>query len=473
MMRSGREMVDTQVPWIGHIPRGWKVRPFKNFLTERTERSEFGGETLLSVSAYTGVSPKADNVGDGDHLSRAESLEGYRICHSGDLVMNIMLAWNGAQAVSEHNGIVSPAYAVFQCDETMHRRYLHYLVKSEGYLSYFKAHSRGVIESRLRLYPEKLGSLISISPPLSEQETIASYLDHHTSLIDRERDLIAKKITLLREKRKALIYEVVTGKRTIVEAQTLAGDGGERLDDVVFAGQWAAVPADKVGDPFVKTGRLVDSGVEWIGDVPDHWTMGCFSEITKIKTGFPFSMDMASTEKLSETHLPLIKMSNFKFGQNHLNVLDNQSYFDRRIAPNHVLNHGEFIMGLSGSVENVYWHETNEEWLVNQRIAIFYKTNRYSWHLVQCPGFLSSLVDDTAGTAQVNISHLDVCKQKIAIPSISEQQLIGQYLDTATNVIDQEISLLEHKCALLSDKRKALIFEAVTGKIDLRDTTNT
>src|SRR5215469_1047505 len=96
---------DSGVPWIGAMPEHWSLRRYKYVFKERDERSSSGEETLLSVSAYTGVSPRAGQVDDGELEHRAATLVGYKICKAGDLVMNIMLAWNRAQGISRFDGI--------------------------------------------------------------------------------------------------------------------------------------------------------------------------------------------------------------------------------------------------------------------------------------------------------------------------------------------------------------------------------
>ena len=144
---------DSGVEWLGEVPEHWEVKRFKLIFKEREERSLKGEELLLSVSAYTGVSPRSEVIDNGDHLSRAESLEGYKICHIDDLVMNIMLAWNRGLAFTSYDGIVSPAYCVFYVIDGSEPKFLNYLVRSDRYTLYFKAFSAGVIDSRLRIYP--------------------------------------------------------------------------------------------------------------------------------------------------------------------------------------------------------------------------------------------------------------------------------------------------------------------------------
>src|SRR5690606_20461357 len=150
---------------------------------------ETGDETLLSVSAYTGVSPRSELIDSSDHLSRAASLVGYKLCLAGDMVMNIMLAWNRGLAFSQHDGLVSPAYSFYRLiDATQDSGFLNYLIRDDRYTLYFKAFSSGVIDSRLRLYPDVFGQLRFVAPSPAEQTAIAAFLDRETAKID---DLVA------------------------------------------------------------------------------------------------------------------------------------------------------------------------------------------------------------------------------------------------------------------------------------------
>ncbi len=164
---------------------------FKRFLRERNEFSNAGEETLLSVSEYYGVKPRSLAFAEDEHESRAESLEGYRIVKAGDLVMNYMLAWKGSYGISDHTGIVSPAYAVFDVDERIvDRRYLHHRTRSDDMKALFRSRSKGIIESRLRLYPDSLLATLIDLPDLVNQKQIADFLDAETARIDA---LIEKK----------------------------------------------------------------------------------------------------------------------------------------------------------------------------------------------------------------------------------------------------------------------------------------
>jgi type I restriction enzyme S subunit len=205
------KMKDSGVEWIGEIPEGWEVKKNKFFLNSFDERSSDGSEELLSVSEYRGIVPRKSIKTDEDVLTRAETLEGYRKVKIGNLVSNIMLTWKRGLGVSDLNGIVSPAYSVFDFIES-NPKYFHFLFRTDQYTSEFKRNSTGVIESRLRMYDDTFLRLKSHFPSLQEQQQIVTYLDQKTKEID---DLISseqKRIELMKEYRQSLISDVVTGK---------------------------------------------------------------------------------------------------------------------------------------------------------------------------------------------------------------------------------------------------------------------
>ena len=129
---------DSGVEWLGEVPAGWNVRRLKYLFREINERSKNGEEALLSVSQYTGVTPKSEKIANGDLLTNAESLEGYKIVRRNDLVSNIMLAWNGSLGFSVYDGIVSPAYSVYRLQGANDCRFFHYLLRTELYKAEYK-----------------------------------------------------------------------------------------------------------------------------------------------------------------------------------------------------------------------------------------------------------------------------------------------------------------------------------------------
>jgi len=205
---------DSGVEWIGEIPEHWVVQRGKYVYKEVKEKSEDGSETLLSVSEYYGVSPRSEVIEEGDWLTRADSLVGYKICKRNDLIINIMLAWKRGLGVTFWDGIASPSYSVFRCiSDNYDPTYLHYLLRTDFYIAEFKRNSTGIIDSRLRLYPEEFFRINIISPPKSEQQTIANYLDHKTHQIVTLIEKKQKLIDLLKEQRTAIINQAVTKGR--------------------------------------------------------------------------------------------------------------------------------------------------------------------------------------------------------------------------------------------------------------------
>lgn len=202
------------IPLLGEVPKHWDVRRIKSLFDERVELSETGNEDLLSVSEYYGVAKRVDKV-EGENLSRSDSLEGYKLCYVNDLVSNIMLAWKGSLGRTSYDGIVSPAYGVYKPICELDSRYYHYLFRTEIFKGVFRTNSRGIIESRLRLYTPSFLAIHTIYPPIREQKEIVVYLDEKCSKIDAIIEKIVSKIERLKELKRSLINETVTGKRAI------------------------------------------------------------------------------------------------------------------------------------------------------------------------------------------------------------------------------------------------------------------
>ena len=207
-------MKQSEIPFLNEIPEHWHICRIKDLFNERIELSETGTEDLLSVSEYYGVAKRADKV-DGENITRSDSLIGYKICYVNDIISNIMLAWKGSLGRTKYNGIVSPAYGVYKPIVELNSSFYHYLFRTKLYKSIFRINSRGIIESRLRLYTPNFLGLSTVYPPIEEQHEIVNYLDEKCSKIDSIIEKIKLKIGRLKELKRSLINEVVTGQRTI------------------------------------------------------------------------------------------------------------------------------------------------------------------------------------------------------------------------------------------------------------------
>lgn len=203
------------IPWLGDIPEHWDVERAKWLFNERDDRSDSGDEELLTVSHLTGVTSRAEK---DVNMFMAESLEGYKRCEAGDLVINTLWAWMGAMGVARQPGIVSPAYNVYQPVAQLDPEYVDFLVRTPRFVEEITRYSKGVWSSRLRLYPEGLYEAWLPVPPLDEQQAIMKHVQIETKKLDALAAATERTIALLQERRSALISAAVTGQLEIGEA---------------------------------------------------------------------------------------------------------------------------------------------------------------------------------------------------------------------------------------------------------------
>ena len=211
-------MKDSGIPSIGLIPVHWETQRNKHVFEERDERSVAGEEELLSVSHITGVTPRSEKE---VYMFMAESMEGYKLCHPGDLVINTMWAWMGALGVTEYEGIVSPSYHVYRLRKEHASeyvpKYLDLLYRTPVYVCEITRHSKGVWTSRLRLYPDSFFDIQTVTPPRTEQIQIVTHVSRQIQRMDELVDKSRQFIGLLQEYRTALISAAATGKIDVRE----------------------------------------------------------------------------------------------------------------------------------------------------------------------------------------------------------------------------------------------------------------
>ena len=205
---------DSGIPWLGEIPAHWETERARWLFRERDVRSTTGEEELLTVSHITGVTPRSEK---DVNMFEADTTEGYKICLSGDLVINTLWAWMGAMGVSRVNGIVSPAYNVYQPRERLEPSFVDALVRMPVFAQEVTRYSKGVWSSRLRLYPEGFFEVYLPVPPLDEQRAIVDYIARETAKLDALRTATERTITLLNERRAALIATMVMGQLSVTD----------------------------------------------------------------------------------------------------------------------------------------------------------------------------------------------------------------------------------------------------------------
>ena len=209
-------MKDSGIDWIGEIPEHWKIMRIGRGFKLRDEKNYKPMDEVQLLSLYTGIGvfPHGEQEERGN---KAITVEGYKVVHVNDIVVNIILAWMGAIGVSNYNGVTSPAYDVYIPDtEKVVPHFYHYVFRTKGIAAECYKYGRGIMMMRWRTYSSEFKQIAIPYPPLFEQAEIASYLDTKCSYIESLIDIKQQKIEELKCYKKSIIYEYVTGKKEIV-----------------------------------------------------------------------------------------------------------------------------------------------------------------------------------------------------------------------------------------------------------------
>ena len=422
---------DSGVGWLGEVPEGWEVPRAKRLLEERHERSVQGTERLLSVSQYTGVTVNPDQPDD-----RA-SLEGYRVVQGDDLVVNIMLAWNGSLGVSVSQGVVSPAYAVYRFrggDPT----YFHFLLRSSPAKARLKASSRGVVDSRLRLYSDDLMRIELPVPSLNEQKEIARFLNTVDRVIDRFATATQRQIELLEEEKQAVIHRAVT----------------------------------RGLDPNV---RLKPSGVDWLGDVPEHWEVVDLGRVTEVLAGYAFSSRDFSSDPTDPRLLRGVNIA-----PDAVRWDETVRWPRERVASvdRYILCQGDIVLGLDRPIVGsglrvARVREADLPALLLQRVARLRTTTRldadFAFQFLRGPSFMRYIEPILTGISVPHLSPDQLRRFKIALPPPEEQKRIMRWLEERLQSSEAVTPRSRRQIDLLDELRTRLIADVVTGKLDVRE----
>lgn len=429
------EYKDSGVEWLGEIPTYWQTLRGKYVFKEVRELSTTGDETLLSVSEYYGVKPRQDTIEDGDFISRADSLIGYKKCQVNDLAMNIMLAWKTGLGVSNYDGIISPAYSVFRFDTAKAQpEYMHYLLRTKIYTTQFKSLSTGVIDSRLRLYPETFGIVEILLPSLGEQKKICAFLSHETAKIDNLIEKQQQLIELLKEKRQAVISHAVT----------------------------------KGLNPYVP---MKDSGVEWLGEVPAHWDICLLKfKCSAITDGAHISADT------NEGKHYFVSIKDIKKGIIDFNnsLLTSSASYKYLVKTGCKPFSGDILFSKDGTIGQTAIVPDDVDFVVASSLIIIRADKEKA-----LPAFMDLLLQSSLVKEQVESFVKGAALRRLSIqnlekvfgvfPTLSEQLMISDYIYAQLNRLDVLESKAVAQIQLLEERRTALISAAVTGKIDVRD----
>lgn len=433
------EMKDSELCWLGDIPAHWRVKRAKAVLRRIDVRSSAGAEELLTVSSARGVVPRRTaNV----TMFQAESYAGHKLCWPGDLVINSLWAWGKGLGVSQHHGIVSTAYGVYRARDAsgILPRYLHELVRSSPFHWELQVRSKGVWISRLQLTDESFLNAPLVVPPLDEQAAIVRFLDHADRRIRLAIAAKQKLIKLLEEQKQAIIDRAVT----------------------------------RGLDPDV---RLKPSGVEWLDDVPEHWSItrlkSLISRVTSGSRGWSnFAADAGAL---------FIRIGNLTRASIGLNLEDTirLSLPDsaRSEAIRTRVQGGDILLSITAFIGSVALVPNDiEEAYISQHVASCrlragVGTIDPSWIayvLLSSVGQTHGQLSMNGGTKQ-GLSLQDVKNYVILLPPAKEQAKLVTWIEESCRELDAALSKAKTGIALFREYRTRLVADVVTGKLDVRE----
>lgn len=418
-MKRYEQYKPTGISWLPEIPAHWDTMRIRGLFKESIEKTVDDSGTLLSLSQYTGVSLKSEAGKTG--MFEAESTTGYKIVHPGQFVMNIMLAWNGSYAVSDLEGIISPAYCVFDFRIPCVKRYFDYLLRTKIYSGAFKTQSRGIIDSRLRLYPNKFYSFKAIVPPIEEQEKIVAFLDKKITLIESCKCQRERELQTLNELKQAEIASVVT------------------------RGLNPNVP-------------MKDSGIFWQPLIPDNWT------VTKLKHV------LSKLDRPRQPEDELLVCSNSgevkKRGDSKLGLVADSDEIYQGVKRGDLLIHGMDTWhgaiavsdydGMCTPVVHVCDSTQNKKY-----IALYLRNMAYQKVFKLISNGVRQNTSDFRSWGKVGTI-------LIPIPPIEEQDAIVEYIESKNSKIDKMIDALTAEIERLIEYKQRLISDVVTGQVDVR-----
>lgn len=393
--------------WLGDFPDHWEVLRIKNLFQEIDSRSETGSEELLSVSHYTGVTLKRESLeNEDDHLTNAESLVGYKLVQQGDLVINIMLAWNGSLGISPYNGITSPAYCVYRIKGDNNPEYYGYLFSTNLFKAEFRRHSTGIIDSRLRLYTDKFFSIFTVVPPKDEQDDIVQYIKAQEEKINLFIQKKQRFIELLKEQRQRVVEEVVKNGTN-----------------------------PKVG--------FKETGISWLGKIPEHWRICRLKDCGTFKSG-----DNITSERIEPIgEYPV-------YGGNGL-----RGYFDS------YTHDGDFaLIGRQGALCGNINYAHGKFWASEHAVVVTLNPGIELYWFGETLKVMN-LNQYSQSAAQPGISVDRIRSLHMPIPPFEEQKRIVSHIKIETATIDTAIAKAEREIELIREYKEAMIAEAVMGKI--------
>lgn len=429
---------DSNIPWAKTIPSDWEIIRGKNLL-RLMNRPVRETDDVVTCFRDGEVVLRSERRTEGFTMSDKEI--GYQGINKGDIVIHGMDGFAGSMGVSKSTGKGSPVLVVCNPKENDDSRYIVYYLRALAINNVFLALATGIRERSCDLRWNKISELPFIRPKAYEQKRIADFIDEKIKEIDGLITLHEQMIAKLTDYKQSVITEAVT----------------------------------KGLNPDV---QLVPSGIEWIGDIPEKWRLAKMEYICSVITDFVAS---GSFESL-RINVPYIDSPDYAMLVRTAD-LSGSAKSDKRVyiskhsydfLKNSNLFGGEIVLpNIGASVGDVY---LVPESLYNKMSlgpnSIMLKTKYFDkffyYYFLGEPG-RRSVINMCQATAQPKFNKTQLRGLQVVLPSLEEQQKISEFLDTKCSEVDRLIETKRHKIESLKEYKKSVIYEAVTGKIDLRD----
>lgn len=429
-----QEHKDSKQSWCGLIPAEWDFRRTKFLFQIKKRIAGELGHDVLSIT-QKGIKVKDTESGDGQ-LSMDYSK--YQLVNVGDFAMNHMDLLTGYVDISNFSGVTSPDYRVFcSRDSSCIARYFLYLYQLAYIKGFFFPLGQGSAHlGRWRLPTEEFNGFRWPVPSRREQEQIANFLDHETAKIDTLIDKHQQLIKLLKEKRQAVISHAIT------------------------KGLNPAAP-------------LKDSGVEWLGEVPEHWSTVRIKQIASFITSGPRGWSDFICEEGEDIFLQSGDLNN------ELEILPHKA--KRVIAPKGAegvrtkLIEGDVVVCITGANTGrvaVVQNLTTTTY-INQHLSLIRPIEdkvdaMFIGYALSSQGG-RAYFDVTQYGLKEGLSLSNVAEAPLPLPPLNEQKNIVKDLHARLSVFSRINEVAENQVELLKERRTALISAAVTGKIDVRN----
>lgn len=422
---------DSGIPWIGEIPEEWKLIRLQFCLDEIKEQNDpIKSKQVLSLVKDKGVM-LYEEKGNLGNVAK-EDISEYKLAYPNNLILNSMNILIGSVGISKYFGCVSPVYYVFKETDQSDLRFINYIFTTKEFQKELRRYANGIMEIRLRVSAQDIIKRKIAFPPKKEQQKISDYLDEKCGTIDQVIETEEKIIEKLKEYKKSLITEVVT----------------KGLD--------RAVP-------------VKDSGIPWTGQIPLHWKR------TRIKRALstPITDGPHETPQLLDTGVPFLSAEAVK--NNKLNFDLKRGYISKeehlRFCKKCKPQINDIFMIKSGATTgNIAIVETEEEFSIWSPLALIRvdrksMSHKYMFYYLQSAVFRRQVELFWSYGTQQNIGMEVLGNLYVAYPdNINEQKAIANYLDNKCAKIDKAISDKEQVIEKLTEYKKSLIYECVTGK---------